>query len=278
MPIYFVTGKLGSGKSLCAVGKIQEYLQDGRRVATNLDLDLVNMLDPRSKQTVTRLPDKPRIVDFELLGSGYDDGEIDENRNGLIVLDECLDFLDSRSWRDPERAPVLSWMRHARKLRWDIFFLLQDIESADGQLVRQLCEHYVICRRTDRIRIGGLKPPKVHIANVHYGQSISAPHVARWFYKGSHLYNCYDTEQCFSDQTELLNGELVDMRAPYTMLSAWHLHGRYLGSEKERVPFSKRVAWLFRHGIWAVPHLIYMLIVGPDRYRQQMRVRRSHPV
>ncbi|MFK4136821.1 zonular occludens toxin domain-containing protein, partial [Pseudomonas luteola] len=37
MAVYFVTGKLGSGKSLVAVGKIRDYMIAGRRVATNLD-------------------------------------------------------------------------------------------------------------------------------------------------------------------------------------------------------------------------------------------------
>jgi hypothetical protein len=233
MAIYFVTGKLGSGKTLCAVGRIQEYLERGCKVATNLDLKLENMLDHKSEATVTRLPDKPRLQDLEMLGRGYEEGEIDEKKNGLLVLDECLDFLDSRSWRDKERAPVLSWMRHARKLRWDVYFLLQDIESADGQLVRQLCEHIVFCRRTDRVRFLKLKLPKMHIAAVHYGQSITAPFVERWIYKNANLYDAYDTEQCFTDETEYLNEDWIDMRAPYTLLSPYHLEGRYMEPPKK---------------------------------------------
>ncbi|WP_303314291.1 zonular occludens toxin domain-containing protein [Dickeya fangzhongdai] len=38
MAVYVVTGKLGSGKTLVAVGKIQEKLVSGCKVATNLDL------------------------------------------------------------------------------------------------------------------------------------------------------------------------------------------------------------------------------------------------
>ena len=37
MAVYFITGKLGSGKSIAAVGKIRDYLNEGRAVATNLD-------------------------------------------------------------------------------------------------------------------------------------------------------------------------------------------------------------------------------------------------
>jgi len=270
MAIYFVTGKLGSGKTLCAVGRIQEYLQEGRRVATNLDLNLDKMLSPRSKQTVTRIPDKPRVTDFEMLGRGHDEDGPNEEKNGLIVLDECLDFLDSRGWRDKERAPVLSWFRHARKLRWDIFFLLQDVESADGQMVRQLCEHLVTCRRMDRVKLAGFKLPKAHIAQVRYGSTASAPAVERWMYRGTDLYAAYDTEQCFSDQHELMefsNGfDQVDMRAPYTYLSPWHTEGRYL--EPEPV---KRSFWqsLFIYGVAYPAHVIYyvgMFVLGRKKH------------
>ncbi len=247
MAIYFVTGKLGAGKSLCAVGRINDYLFDGRRVATNLDLNMEYLTESDSKITAIRLPDKPRLVDFEMLGRGHDLDRPDESQNGLIVLDECLDFLDSRSWRDPERAPVLSWLRHARKHRWDVIFLLQDHESADGQMVRQLCEHLVICRRLDRAKLGPVRLPKVHIAQVHYGETKSSPAVDRWVYRGTNLYDAYDTEQCFTDEKEHLDlngsGELteVDMRAPYTYLSHWHLKGRYDQPEEEKASKLKKV-------------------------------------
>jgi len=45
MAVYFLTGKLGSGKTLCAVGKIRDYLEEGRAVATNLDLNLDELLN-----------------------------------------------------------------------------------------------------------------------------------------------------------------------------------------------------------------------------------------
>ncbi|HGS4937265.1 TPA: zonular occludens toxin domain-containing protein, partial [Vibrio parahaemolyticus] len=37
--VYFVTGKLGSGKTLTAVGKIREAFMRGVPVATNLDIN-----------------------------------------------------------------------------------------------------------------------------------------------------------------------------------------------------------------------------------------------
>lgn len=260
MPIYFITGKLGAGKTLCAVGRIQEYLEQGRKVATNLDLNIEHLTDEDSKHAPIRLPDKPRLEDLELLGRGHDEEEPDEKQNGLIVLDECLDFLDSRTWRDKERGPVLSWMRHARKLRWDVMFLLQDVESADGQLVRQLCEHLVMCRRADRMKVLGVRPPKVHIANVHYGQNLTAPLVDRWIYRGAGLYKAYDTEQCFTDQVEYLPEGPVDMRAPYSLLSHWHLKGRYKVEEKpEGMPTGEFLLKAAMVPIVGMAYLIYYI-------------------
>ncbi|MGH8547494.1 MAG: zonular occludens toxin domain-containing protein [Methylococcales bacterium] len=72
MAVYFITGKLGSWKTLCAVGRIREYLNAGRRVATNLDQNLSAMFGVESKHHYIRLPDKPRLQDMESIGLGCD--------------------------------------------------------------------------------------------------------------------------------------------------------------------------------------------------------------
>ncbi|MCH2339508.1 MAG: hypothetical protein MK363_06255 [Pseudomonas sp.] len=242
MAVYFVTGKLGSGKSLACVSKIREYLSDGRRVATNLDLELDQMFT-YCKSPAIRLPDKPRAEDLAGLGPGYeseDPRDYDEKRFGLIVLDECGTWLNSREWNDKGRRALIDWFLHARKHRWDVMFLIQDIESCDAQIVRSLCEHLVICRRMDRFKVMGISLPKVHIANVYYGRSAEV-RVERWTYKGADLYKTYDTRQVFRDGVDYLEQGPVDMRAPYTMLSAWHLKGRYEAPLPEDVPIKTRL-------------------------------------
>ena len=124
MTVYFVTGKLGSGKSLVSVGKIRDYLIAGRRVATNLDLYLDEMFT-HNKSPVSRLPDKPRIEDMLALGDGYESENArdnDESHYGLIVLDECGTWLNSREWNDKGRRALIDWFLHARKRRWDVIF------------------------------------------------------------------------------------------------------------------------------------------------------------
>jgi len=242
MAVYFVTGKLGSGKSLVSVSKIRDYLSAGRRVATNLDLDLDHMFT-YSKTPAFRLPDKPRIEDMRLLGDGYecdDPRDNDESRYGLIVLDECGTWLNSREWNDKGRRELINWFLHARKHRWDIIFLIQDMDSADKQIVAALCEHLVICRRLDRMRFVRIPLPKVHIANVYYGRN-KENFVERWVYKGTDLYKAYDTRQQFTDGLEFYPAGVVDMRASYSMLSAYHLKGRYLAEQPKQLSIRRRL-------------------------------------
>jgi len=231
MTSFVVTGKLGSGKSLVTVGKIFDYLAQGRKVATNLNMNLENYLNPQSKKSVIRLPDKPCLLDLEAIGSGND--SYDEEMNGLLVLDELGTWFNARSWQDKTRSQLIDWFLHARKHGWDTLLIVQDISMIDAQLRGSMAEHLVICRRLDRVKIpfvGGLVQslggkgllPKIHRAKVHYGESESAMVVDTWTYRGKHLYSAYDTKQIFSPNYS---------DGAFSYLSPWHLKGRFLKPE-----------------------------------------------
>lgn len=227
MAVYVVTGKLGSGKTLVSVGKIKDKLVRGCKVATNLDIKLDKLIGPTKKQTrFYRIPDKPQLADLEAIGTGTD--SYDESKNGLLVLDECGTWFNSRSWADKERQAVINWFLHARKLGWDIIFLIQDLSIIDKQARVALAEHVVYCRRMDRLTLpfigalwsmfaGGKFPmPKVHLGIVKYGDSQSAIVVERWTYTGRSLYSSYDTKQSFSDHYP---------HGTYSVLPPWYTHG-----------------------------------------------------
>lgn len=133
MAVYFITGKLGCGKTLCAVGKIRDYMEQGRKIATNLDINLTALCKPDSRVSITRLPDKPMLRDMDAIGLGCE--ESDESKYGLLVLDELGTWFNSRNWRDKERLEVIDWFRHARKLHWDIYFY----RAGFGQFRRSAC-------------------------------------------------------------------------------------------------------------------------------------------
>lgn len=228
MAVYAITGKLGSGKSLVSVGRILDYLAKGRPVATNLDLYLENYFGKCSRITHMRLPDVPTVEDLNRIGKGND--SLDESKNGLLVLDECGVFFNSRDWADKGRQSVISWLLHSRKLGWDVILIIQDIQLLDKQIRTALLEHVGICKRTDRLSIpfiGGIlkrvglpyRPPRVHLCSVKYGSDIHALVVDRWFYRGLLIQGAYDTRQVFSSNYP---------HGLHSVLSPYHRIGRYL--------------------------------------------------
>ncbi|MFK7160849.1 zonular occludens toxin domain-containing protein [Marinospirillum sp. MEB164] len=229
MAVYFITGKLGAGKTLVGIGKMRDKLNSGCKVATNIDLNLHNLINIRSKNAVVyRIPDKPELEDLEAIGVGND--TYDEEKNGLLALDECGTWFNSRSWGDKSRQAVINWFLHARKLGWDVIFFVQDISIVDKQAREALAEHVVYCRRLDRVgipivsgllRIAGVRVtlPKAHLAIVKYGHQQNSMIVERWLYTGKSLYKAYDTKQAFSDHYE---------HRTYQVLPPYYSHYRYL--------------------------------------------------
>ena len=231
MSVYIVTGKLGNGKTLVTVGRIYDALVAGNRVATNLDLDLVAMAGPNNNNVdVIRVPDKPTIEDLDALGAAYE-GPYDEAKFGSLVLDECGTWFNSRNWQDKSRKAVNDWFLHARKLRWHVYLIIQDVGILDSQARDALAEYTVFCRRLDNIRIPLLGPliqtvfgvrltlPRIHRAKVVYGISTQDMTSDVWTYRGNNMFCYYRTDQVF----------LYDYpHGIYSMLTPWHIKGRYM--------------------------------------------------
>jgi len=236
--IYVNTGRLGSGKTLLAVKRIRDYLLQGRRVATNLDLNLEAML-PMTHRTanVVRIPDKPTVADLDMLGQGSD--KLDESSYGIIVLDELGAWLNSREWADKGRQAVIDWLIHSRKLRWDVLFICQSANMIDKQIRDSLLEYHVSCKRLDKIKIPffgfigrvltfGLWDGRV--GKIHLGVVVDVPNstpqsptvVDRWIYRGRDLYAAYNTEQRFTSNSQ----------GAYSYLTPWHLFGHKIPKPK----------------------------------------------
>lgn len=237
MPVYVVQGKLGTGKGKYCMLKMDEALREGRRVATNFDLFLEGLLPAQSKTTAIRVPDKPTAQDLDDIGSGNPDDRFNEEKNGVLVLDELGSWLNSRGFQSPERAALLDWLIHARKKGWDVYLVVQNIDMIDKQVRVGLAEYQVRLIRADKIKIPVVgnflgkrgRLPKMHIANISL-TDVPGVTVDREWFKGDYLHAGYDTLQIFRDwvrnpmdprfKTEQFVG-------PYTMLSAWHIKGRF---------------------------------------------------
>ncbi len=244
MTVYVVTGKLGAGKTLVAVGRIRDYLFQERKIATNLDLNLNYLIGVKSKNAnVLRLPDVPSLDNLESIGLGYDGEYQGEEKNGLLVLDECGSFLNARDFNDKNRKGLLDWVIHARKRRWDVVFIIQHLEALDKQFRLMFAEHTVFCMRFDRIPIPifgfliriitgyRLMMPKMHRGLVKYGSGQQAITVDTWWYRGTTLYDAYNTEQSFNPYSE---------QSIYSIIPPYYTHGRYTNDWQELKKTAKR--------------------------------------
>lgn len=233
MTDFAVTGKKRSGKGLFCAGLIRDALRDGRRVATNMDIYPEHLLSPLNKSCFIRLPDHPTADDMQLLGLGYDGDNIDEERNGVIVLDEASAFFNARSWGDKSRQPLLDWLIHSGKLRWHVYYQMQGLEQVDKQLRQTQIEYHIAVKRTDRWPIPVITPlagmigldirfPRMHLGIIKHGVERDSMVVDRKWYKAADIYKGYDTEQRFLPREHPLSVGL------HSVLSAWHIKGRYL--------------------------------------------------
>lgn len=228
MSVYIVTGKLGNGKTLVTVGRIRDAIRAGCKIATNLDIDLKAMFHKQAKNIhLMRIPDKPNIDDLNAIGKGYDGAEYDESKFGILVLDECGTWFNSRNWQDKTRAEVNNWFLHARKLGWHVYIIIQDISMLDSQARDAIGELLVTCKRLDKIRvpgIGGLikmltgfnpTMPRIHRAKVTYADGLVSD---VWVYRGNDLFKAYDTRQSFIQNYP---------HGTHSVLTPWHTHGRF---------------------------------------------------
>ena len=197
MAVYFITGSLGGGKSLAGVDKVSEYLRDGRKIATNVNLNLEYLCSPDNRHSrVTRIPDAPSLTDLRAIGYGSDDAT--GNSNGLLLLDELGTWFNARDFQDKGRLKVIKHIIHLRKLRWDVMFLVQDFSMVDKQVRGNITQFLVTCQSSKDHFIFKLVP-KFHIATVRLRSKVK---VATWFYRGAHLYPAYDTEQRYFTDDE----------------------------------------------------------------------------
>lgn len=238
---YIITAHKGAGKSKLAVSlAVNDYLRKGKRVASNITLNLDQALDASSRVTALKLPYIPAKEHLDALGNGYPEldplkpSTYDESKFGLVILDEAGSWLNSRNWNDSARAGLFTWLTHARKYGWDVALIIQDLESLDAQIRRSIMECYVECRRLDRVKVPYLPVtlPKIFKATAYYGGPGGFKHKTWYSEDGSDKW--YFTGEAIRPENLYTDDGPVDMRATFTMLSAWHLAGRYLPKPEPR--------------------------------------------
>lgn len=210
MAVYSVEGKLGTGKTKFAVWMAQQALLQGRRVSSNVDIKAERLCPYKARPLWTRIPDKPNAADLMAMGHGNPDS-YNEDRNGVLILDELGTWLNTRSFQDKSRAPMIDWLIHARKHGWDVFLVVQDATMIDKQVREALIEYQARCMNWSRIKVpivGSILGlfndrwgylPRMHSVTARTGYGQNAIIAERWLYKGEDLHAAYDTRQVFTD-------------------------------------------------------------------------------
>jgi Zonular occludens toxin (Zot) len=238
MSNYLVSGKLGTGKGKYTVRQMQTHLKKGLRVATNCDLFLEHLLPSQSRMTAVRVPDKPSPLDLDLIGPGCEEADkYDEEKYGIMVLDELGSWLNARSHASADRQAFVDWIIHARKKRWHVYFIAQDLEMIDRQVRQGLVEYLVKVVRGDKIKIpvvGSLlgklgKLKGLHIANTSMVEMPGYVVERDWF-RGNDIHKGYDTLQVFRHwNREPSSPGFRDevYQGAFSYLSPWHVKGRF---------------------------------------------------
>lgn len=279
MAVYSVEGKLGTGKTKFCVWRAQEALRAGRRVASNVDL-VVEKLTPEKPRSYIRLPDKPTPDDLAAIGHGNPDS-YDEDKNGVLILDELGTWLNSRTFQDKSRAGVLDWLIHARKLGWDVYLIVQDAGMIDKQVREALIEYQCRCMRMDKVRIpvigkflgacfGGRVGylPRFHLVTARVGQGATAIVAERWTFRGDDLHVAYDTRQIFRpDYPHGVHSVLPPWDIPARRMTAVQLVAAAL-----RRAWSKRTARPTPRPKLPVVDAIARLVPPDDRIRHVQRL------
>lgn len=231
MTDYAYTGKKGTGKSKNAIRVARnDYLRAGRTVASNLDIYLEPMFGPMSKITYIRIPDKPKA--FDLLAAGHGNpGSYDEEKNGMLALDEMGTWFNTRTFADKDRGAVLDFLAHARKHGWDCYYIMQNVVQVDKQLREAFIEFVVRHTRFDKVRvpfIGGFLSalfgkkagyfPKFHTAVTRLGCNPQDMKTDSAAFTGQDIEKCYDTRQVFVEAYP---------HGTHSVLSPWHVTGRF---------------------------------------------------
>jgi len=244
----FITGPRGSGKGAFSVHLAKtEYLDEGKRVASNIDLYLDELYPPDSDISVTRIPDKPNADHMYSLGQAYgfdskDPSTIDPSKNGALFIDEISLFLESK--KDPEFKALMAFFMLSRKLGWDLYFVCQEKGQIDDTFYKALCNRLIICQSDsllpipilgsvlEKVGLSGMLPDK-HTATVFGGRSELNTVIKTIPYNWRPYKTAYNTYQLFTDGVELVGEQLLDMRANFTYLPHSYISGEKFFTQAE---------------------------------------------
>jgi Zonular occludens toxin (Zot) len=201
-----VTGPPGAGKTFYAIRKMAEALEQGKVIASNVEMTdgwlerlakrnvFTRAVPGRVKRRVAAWERQALLTDdlqelFSIRLHGQKEGR------GVMVLDEAHGWMNARMWKDEDRLDIVRFFSQHRKLGWDVFLITQDMNNIDRQ-VRSLSEYHVQLRNLKRMKYLGvpLAPMDLFLA-VWTWHTAGKAVVKREVYGLNGTRKLYDTRQ-----------------------------------------------------------------------------------
>lgn len=188
--IYFYTGTPGSGKSLHMASVIYDSICRGKNVIANFEINedyfskkrrpeklgkfvYVNNREWLKNAYTDRISYDP-VKECEFKGVipdghytyldglySYAENYHKKNRKGefiehqtLLVLDECQELFNNRTWARKDRLEWIAFFREHRKYGYDVYLISQDDKVIDKQL-RSILQYRVEHRSVSNYKAGG---------------------------------------------------------------------------------------------------------------------------
>ena len=239
--IHFFTGTPGSGKSLHMAMLIDKQLKKGKNVIANFEINentykrfnkkhpgklgqfiyvsntqlLTNTFYKRYDTRRHCFADPPKDIFSYIEGLyGYalnfhkrnERGQIIEGQT-LLVLDECQDLFNPRSWNRSDRLKWCSFFREHRKYGYEVYLISQDDSVIDKQ-IRHILQYEYTHRKVNNYKLSGkilgfIAGGELFVyVKKMYGVRSKDAKVQSKFYTGQRkYYEFYDSYKTFGQES-----------------------------------------------------------------------------
>lgn len=223
--IYFFTGRPGNGKSLHMAEIIYSEMKKGKNVIANFEIN-EHAFDKLFKFQKAKLGSfiyesneywlnnayKSDTKRYSYLDGLYNyalqfhernnRGQIIEHQT-LLVLDECQELFNARSWNRKDRLEWASFFRQHRKYGYDVYLISQDDKVIDKQ-IRNILEYEQEHRCINNYKLFGkllgfLAGGKLFVCITRwYSKKGKDSHIKSQFFIGKpKFYTFYDSYKLF---------------------------------------------------------------------------------